>query len=300
VSAAFFSVWVPDYFLGGRRKLHYNNPVLKNFKEFRGKPFDLTEELVDKMKDEVDLEPRLNLAMSSADIVTNWKNNKKSALMGLEGAHSLGQDVFRVKMLYRLGVRYVGITWSNSNLFASAAGDDKRGGLTPLGEDLVKAMMNVGMMIDVSHLSDRAFADLVKLTKHEYPIVATHSTSRVLRKHKRNLTDEMIEDIRKSQGFIGVVFHSDFLVKGRRATIEDVLDHIDYIVAKAGIDTVSLGSDFDGFIKTPTGLEDMSAMPNISLGLYNRGYSREDIEKVLGQNVLRVMRLVESKRNEDF
>ncbi|GMT49414.1 MAG: hypothetical protein IEMM0008_0953 [bacterium] len=298
--ALFFAVWVPDFFMEDQQKHHFYKHYFEKFKQYKGKPFQLALDLIAKLKEEVSKNDSIKIALSSDDLINNYKHHVKSALMGLEGAHSLEGRIDRLKSLYDAGVRYIGITWSNSNVFADAAGYTEHGGLTPLGERLIKEMMKLGMLIDVSHLSDKAFYDIIKITQSDYPLIASHSNPRGLLNHKRNLTDDMIKAIQKSDGVIAVVYHSGFLTKNRRATIEDVLDHIDYLVEKTSINHVALGSDFDGFIKTPLGLENMSRLPNLTLGLYHRGYTFKDIEKILGANFLRVFKRVESLRHKGF
>ncbi len=297
--ALFFAIWVPDFFVKDQEKYHFYKHYFEKFKQYKGKPFQLALDLIAKLKEEVSKNDSIKIAMSSDDLINNFKHKTKSALMGMEGAHPLEGRIDRLKTIYDAGVRYIGITWSNSNAFADAAGYTEHGGLTPLGERLIKEMMKLGMLIDVSHLSDKAFYDIIKITQSDYPLIASHSNPRKLLDHKRNLSDDMIKAIQKSNGVISVVYHSGFLTKNRRATIEDVLDHIDYLVGKTSINHVALGSDFDGFIKTPLGLENMSRLPNLTLGLYHRGYTFKDIEKILGTNFLRVFKRVESLRHKD-
>ena len=293
VHSVFFSVWIPDYFLKNADKLNIYKDYFPKFDYYKGKPFEMTIALIDKLLYELEKQDKIKLAFSSKDLITNWKRGVKSALIGLEGAHPLEGKLERLKILYDKGIRYIGITWSNTNDFADAAGDFTHNGLSPLGKKLIKEMMKLGMLIDVSHCSDNTFYDILKITDYKYPIIASHSSSRVLLNHKRNLTDDMLNAIKKSNGIVGIVFHSGFLTKNKRATIENVLNHIDYFVEKTSINNVAIGSDFDGFINTPLNLENMSKLPNLTLGLYNRGYSHNDIEKIMGKNFLRVFRKVE-------
>jgi membrane dipeptidase len=295
-SACFYSIFVPDFFVKGSYKTRFKNPIIKRFSHYKGKPFSLALSMIDRLHKEIDRHNDIKLALTSKDLLNN--RHRISGLIGLEGAHPLEGRVDRVKVLYDKGVRYIGITWNNSNSFADAAGHSIHGGLSKLGRILINKMMSLGILIDLSHASDNTFYDVLSITK-DYPVILSHSTARSLVKHKRNISDSMIRALKSNGGIIGVIYHSKYLRKKGRANIEDVLNHIDYLVELSSIDNVALGSDYDGFIKTPTGLENISKLPSLTLGLYNRGYSFEDIKKILGANFIRVFKKVESFKHRN-
>lgn len=279
------------------------------------------------------------IAYNSEDINRIINANKLCGLIGVEGGTAIHSDIDNVNRLHSMGVRYIGLTWNNSNNIASSARDEVErgaaGGLTNFGKRVVNRMDEVGILIDVSHLGERAFWDLVETTKN--PILASHSNVYSINPHYRNLTDDQIRAIAKSGGVVQVSFHDlflhknapgnrqpnamqlhsgkledfkresgadltkfnelryDFLINtrsGKGTDIELLIDHIDHIVKIAGIDYVGLGSDYDGGISPPYELYDVTTYPVITKRLYERGYSKEDIKKILGLNFLRVFRQV--------
>jgi membrane dipeptidase len=151
-------------------------------------------------------------------------------------------------------------------------------------------MDTLGMIVDVSHVGIRTVQDILETTKN--PIIASHSGARALRNHTRNLTDAQIDSIAHRGGVIGVVFYPPFISSTGSASIQTVIDHIDYIKNRVGVDHVAIGSDFDGIETVPVGLEDVSKMPNLTAALLTRGYSITDVHKILGGNYLRVFRQV--------
>jgi membrane dipeptidase len=194
--------------------------------------------------------------------------------------------------LYKLGVRLLTLTWNQRNQIADGAGESRTGsGLTEFGLKVIGEMNNLGMLIDVSHLSETGFWDVIK--RSNAPIVASHSNCYALCPHLRNLKDEQIKAIADKGGVIGITFVPNFLTQEKRkTTVEDVAKHIDYLVEKAGVDYVGLGSDFDGTGGLPLGLEGVDKIPNITEELLNQGYKEKDIKKILGENFLRVFKEV--------
>jgi len=229
------------------------------------------------------------LARRAEDIKRAKEEGKLAIILSMEGAEGLEEDFSVLRMLYRLGLRMVGIAWSRRNRAADGVteeGPDE--GLTPYGVELVGELNRLGIIIDVSHLAPKGVAQVLKLSKH--PVVASHSNAYALCPHYRNLTDAQIKAIAEKGGVIGVNFVPRFLSpRPEKASIEDVLDHIDYIARLGGIDCVGLGSDFDGFTDPPPkGLEDATCFPRIADGLLRRGYSEDAVEKIMGGNFLRV------------
>jgi len=229
-------------------------------------------------------------ATSASAIREAVKEGKIAALLSVEGAEVIEGDLSALRMLHRLGVRMVGLTWSFRNLLADGVLENRTGGgLSRLGVEVVEELNRLGVVVDVSHLSDAGFWDVVEVARG--PVVASHSNCRDICSHPRNLTDRMIEALAERGGVVGMNFAPSF-VDEHRATVERVADHIDHIVDLVGVDHVGLGSDFDGIRSTPQGLEDVSRMPNITRELVRRGYSDGDVEAVLGGNHLRVFEKV--------
>ncbi len=225
----------------------------------------------------------LGRVTTATEIRTFHRGGKIGALLAIENGDAVGGDVANVEPLYRRGVRMMSLTWNQSNPLADGALEQKHGGLTPFGRKVVARMQELGMVIDVSHLSPQSFWDV--LAASHGPIVASHSSAAGLTPHPRNLSDAQLRAIAARGGVVGVNFYPVFV---GRPTLERVLDHIDYLVKIMGIDHVGLGSDFDGFTGQVQGLEDVSKLPNLTAGLVARGYTREQVLKILGGNALRV------------
>lgn len=277
------------------------------------------------------------LALTANDIEAAHNHGKIAALMGIEGGHAIEDSLRLLRDYYALGIRYMTLTHSNSNNWADSSGDADRdnvkhhNGLTDFGKQVVGEMNRLGMMVDISHVSDKTFWDTLAVSKA--PPFASHSSCRALSNVPRNMTDEMIVALAKKGGVVQINFSCDFLSQtsadaaaplrkkmaeatirkdgpamtreeARKmfeqertsvppATLADVVAHIDRIVRIADADAVGIGSDFDGVGCVPTGLEDVSKFPNLTRALLEKGYSAADIRKIYGGNVLRVMRAAE-------
>ncbi len=266
------------------------------------------------------------LAYSADDVIRVTRSGRKAFLMGLEGGHALGASDSILAMYYGRGVRYVTLTHINSNSWADASqGVVRWRGLNDRGRELVRSMNRIGMIVDLSHASDSTFYDAIRVSTA--PILLSHSSVRALTPGVRNVDDDMLRALAENGGVIMInffdamvnqSFDDDFMAEVHRrlpgslthlwntvyqvkrerglpgATLEDVVDHIDHAVKVAGIDHVGLGSDFDGVFDVPTGLEDVTRLPWITYELVSRGYSDEDVRKILGGNVLRLMREVQA------
>jgi membrane dipeptidase len=185
------------------------------------------------------------------------------------------------------------ITWNNSTSWAVSAQDSRTDnvGLNDFGKQVIRMMDSLGMIIDISHVGRKTVEDILLATSKN-PIITSHSGAYALRNHYRNLTDGQIRSIAQRGGVIGVVFYPTYLVSSGTARLEDVIRHIDYIKNLVGVDYVALGSDFDGIEVTPVGLEDVTHFPAITEALLQCGYSRQDVRKILGENLMRVLRAV--------
>jgi len=296
-----------------------------------------TLDMIDSVYRAVERHPRdLMFATSVADIRRAKRQGKIAALMGIEGGHAIEDSLPTLREFYRLGVRYMTLTWNNTNNWADAGrGEKKHHGLSDFGKDVVREMNRLGMMVDVSHVSDETMSDALDVSKA--PIIASHSSARALSNVPRNIPDDLLKRIAKNGGVVQVNFYSEFVdektvgpqsnerearLKAQQAAIDakykddperrgeesdkleaanplpplpisKLIDHIDHIVKVAGIDHVGIGADFDGANDMPEGAQDVSMLPNITYELLKRGYSEQDIKKILGENLLRVFAEVE-------
>lgn len=301
VDAVFFAAYVAPEFAGQGRAAHR------------------TLQMIDTIRhDIVDRYPRdFSLALRADDIVRAHKEGKIAALIGVEGGHAIEDSLRLLRTYYALGVRYMTLTHNNTNGWADSSGDiddpavEHHGGLTEFGRQAIREMNRLGMMVDISHVSDETFWDVLEAS--QAPVLATHSSCRAISGIARNMSDEMILAMAKRGGLISINFGCEFLSKesadgspyfnpalrGKEGvhipptTLARLVEHIDHAVQLAGVDAVGIGSDFDGVDCTPTGLEDVSKFPVLTRALLGRGYSAEDIDKIYGGNLLRVMRAVE-------
>ena len=251
-----------------------------------------TLEMIDTVKhDIVARYPRdFELATTAEDIRRIHREHKIAALMGIEGGHAIEDSLRLVRSFYDLGVRYMTLTHANSNHWADSSGDPNQPnhGLSGFGKDVVREMNRLGMIVDISHVSDKTFWDALETS--EAPVLASHSSCRAVADVPRNMTDEMIvalaekaeEEARRSVADPRI-----------HATLADVVKHINHVVDIAGIDAVGLGSDFDGVDCVPDELNGVDKWPNLTRALLEEGYTRADIFKIYGENTLRIMTQVE-------
>ena len=252
-----------------------------------------TVQLIDWFYKELDAHrDKMMLFTKVNDVHEAEKQGKVAAMLSIEGGEAVEADLGILRMLHRLGVRAITLTWNERNQIADGAAEGRtKGGLTNFGVELVKEMNRIGMIIDVSHISDAGFFDVIDTTKS--PIIASHSNCRALCNHRRNLTDDMIRLLADKGGVMGMNFAPAFVDEKKDcATLERVLDHVDHVVEVAGVDHVGLGSDFDGIESTPRGLDDVTKMPHFTEGLVKRGYKEDEVLKILGGNFLEIFRKV--------
>ena len=243
--------------------------------------------LMDVHKDE------LQHILCPEDLFAAQKAGKLGALLSIEGGDMIHGYMNALHLLYRLGVRMFGLCWSKKNEITCSCMErgESDTGLTPFGRDVVRYCDEKGIIIDHSHASEKAFWDLAALSKNG--VCASHSDARGLCPDQvRNLTDEMLAEIGRKNGYVGVNFCHDFLVGGgypedHLASIDDVVRHIEYMAEKAGITCVGMGSDFDGISRVPVGLEDCSKFPNLIDRLLQRNWKEEHVRGVMGENFLR-------------
>ena len=272
-------------------------------------------EMIDTIRhDIVDRYPGdFQLATTAAEVVAAHQAGRIAALIGLEGGHAIEDSPRLLRQFYALGVRYMTLTHTNHNHWADSSGSPAapNHGLSPLGKQIVAEMNRLGMMVDISHVADKTFWDVLAVT--QAPPIASHSSCRALSKIPRNMTDEMIAAVAKKGGVVQINFGCEFLsqvsatsspwsnpaMKGKKkrsevtpATLADAVAQIEHAVSVAGEDAVGIGSDFDGVECVPTGLSDVAHFPALTRALLERGHSAARIRKIYGENLLRVMRAV--------
>lgn len=209
-------------------------------------------------------------------------------LLSVEGGEILGQNLFMLDIIYKLGVRALGLTWNQRNELGDGVGEaDTQSRLTNLGQEVILRMNDLGMLIDVSHLNEAGFWHVLELTKE--PIVASHSCAKALCNHPRNLTDQQLRALAKNKGMVGVNFYSRFLRENGSATREDVVHHICHIAEVAGVETVGLGSDFDGITEVPEGLEHAGDYCYLIEDLIKVGFSTQEVEQITNRNFMRLL-----------
>lgn len=239
------------------------------------------------------------------EILENFQAGRISGLASIEGAYFIDEDNYReiLGQLRDLKIKILGFNWNYSNYLGEGAGETysdgetaSSGGLTDLGKVVLSEMEKLGLAIDVSHMNEETFYGVAKNTTN--PIIASHSGAYAIRPHRRNLKDEQLEIIRQSGGLVGVVLCSNFLKEGGGASLEDYMEHLNYIVDKIGIDHVGIGSDLDG-TDLPLDLKDSSEMGKI-VELLRQKYSEDEVDKILYKNFLRVFRTIESNEEIEY
>ena len=313
VGAQFWSVYVPSALQG-------TTAVSATLEQI-----DIVHRMVARYPD------RLELALTAADVERIQKNGKIASLIGMEGGHSIDSSLGTLRMMYRLGARYMTLTHSLNVPWADSATDTPvHSGLTAFGEDVVREMNRLGMLVDLSHVSPDTMADALRVSTA--PVFFSHSSAKALANVPRNVPDSILAQLPKNGAVVMVTFVPGFIsqevadynaretaerarltaIAGStpeavargvdawrasnpvpRATIIQVADHIDHIRKVAGIDHIGLGGDFDGITQVVLGLEDVSTYPDLIAELLRRGYSDEDVKKITGRNILRVLKRAE-------
>jgi membrane dipeptidase len=314
VGAQFWSVWVPVE-LG-----------------YRGEALATTLEQIELVKLMISRYPEtFGLALSADDIERIHAEGKIASLIGVEGGHSIEESLQVLKKLYDLGARYMTLTHTDSLSWADSSTDEARsGGLTPFGQEVVRTMNELGMLVDLSHVSAETMHDALDVATA--PVIFSHSSAMAVADHPRNVPDDVLERLREKDGVVMLNFFSGYIVPAAvrtvaegmdlerklkieklddneiqrqmrrwkmqnpypRGTIHDLLDHVDHIAKVAGVERVGLGSDFDGVSVLPVQMDDVSCYPYITQGLLDRGYSEKEIQGILGGNLLRVFRKAEA------
>lgn len=273
------------------------------------------------------------LALTADDIERIHRAGRIASLIGVEGGHSIGNSLAVLRTLHQLGARYLTLTHTKNTAWADAAGDKpQHGGLTAFGEDVVRELNRLGVMVDLSHVSDDTMRAALRVSRA--PMIFSHSSARAICDHERNVPDDILRETAQKRGIVMVCFLPGYVTNTARdafraamaekerlaalhpndpakaesemnawrkahpdtrvPTVGDVADHVDYLRKIVGIDHAGIGSDFDGFNGAIQGLEDVSKFPALLAELARRGYTREELKKIAGLNLLRVMREVEA------
>jgi membrane dipeptidase len=287
---------------------------------------DVTKRLIGRYPD------RLALALSADDVERAMGQGRVASLIGMEGGHSIASSLAVLRQMYDLGARYMTLTHSRNTSWAdSASADPQHDGLTEFGEQLVREMQRLGMLVDLSHVSEATMIDALRVARA--PVIFSHSGVRGATDHPRNVPDEVLRKVRDNGGIVMVVGYPSYLDEDLRqwtasrageearlrslyqgdpqalktalsdwegrhpkpvATIADMAAHIDHVRQVAGIDHIGLGGDYDGMDSGPVGMEDVSGYPALFTELARRGYSQADLEKIASRNMMRVMRAAEA------
>lgn len=313
VGAQFWSVWIPT-------SLTEQQAVQATLEQI-----DLTKRIIARYPGE------LQLATTAKEVEEARKAGRIASLIGMEGGHSIGTSLGVLRQMHALGARYMTLTHSKNTSWADSATDaPKHGGLTDFGRDVVREMQRLGMLVDLSHVSEATMLDALEVARA--PVIFSHSGARAIAGHPRNVPDSVLDRLKANGGIVMVVTLPAFVSedvrqwtasraaeKARidllrvgdpagakaelsaweaahpvpRATIAQVADHIDHIVKHAGVDHVGIGGDFDGMDSTVAGMDDVSTYPALFAELAKRGYAQADLEKIASRNMLRVMRAAE-------
>ena len=222
---------------------------------------------------------------TGAQIDRAVKNGKMAALLSIEGADLIECDVHKIKTVADWGVRFLNPVWNRANALSGTNSEERERGLSDKGRDFIRQMERCGIYADVSHLSDRGFWDLCRMTAR--PIVASHSNSRALCDHPRNLTDDQFRAIRDTGGVVGMNFYSHFI--GKQPSVDDLVRHIEHFLAMDGEKTVCMGGDLDGCEELPQGMQGMEDVPKIWQALEERGYPRPLLEDLFWNNLRKLL-----------
>jgi membrane dipeptidase len=232
------------------------------------------------------------LALTADDVDRTFATGRIASLIGMEGGHAIDNSLATLRMFHQLGARYMTLTHSTNLDWADSATDDPaHDGLTRFGEEVVREMNRLGMLVDLSHTAPATMDDALRVSAA--PVVFSHSSARGVFDHPRNVPDAILQRLPDNGGIVMVTFVPGYLTSADTATVADIADHMDHIRTVAGPDHVGIGGDYDGITATPVGMEDVSTYPELVVELLRRDWSDEDVRKALGLNVLRVMRQAE-------
>jgi len=239
---------------------------------------------------EMQYKDKFFICLNAQDIEKTVACGKVAAILSVEGGEALNGELSALRMLYRLGVRSMLLAWNHRNLLADGASEKHGAGLSEFGRQVVAEMNRIGMIVDVSHLCEASFNDVLELS--HAPVIASHSNAKAVCDHRRNLSDSQLRDIQKNGGVVGINFYTHFLNNTDKATIEDVVKHIEHICSITGEDHIGIGTDYDGIESTPENLEGTHCIPLLFDRLIQLNYSSEFVKKLAGLNFMRVIKQI--------
>jgi len=252
--------------------------AIKNYLTYALDAFGFFEKVLESSKDEV------LIIGTEKDLFETLRKGNLAVILAIENSDAVEGSLNILRMLFKLGVRSIGLTHNPRSLAADGVGESRTGGgLTNFGVQLIEEMNNLGILVDLAHISEKGFWDALEVSRK--PVIVSHGNCKALCDHRRNLTDEQIRGLASKRGVIGVTFVPAF-VDEKKPSISRLIDHIDHIVDIAGVDYVGIGSDFDG---GGTLLKDVTELPKITENLLERGYAEKEVKKILGGNFLRVL-----------
>jgi membrane dipeptidase len=271
VKAVMIPIWFPTHIIQKRKTVEHAQEKLQLFKNILST-----------------YAGRIEQARTADDVNGIINKGKIAILLSMEGAYPLEGKPELLDDFVRAGLRSLQITWNVTNRFGDAAlGEKLHNGLTPEGYTLVKKAEEQKVIIDTSHMSYETFWDVIEISRQ--PVVATHSNVWALQQNERNLDDEQIKAIAEKNGVVGIAFHTDFLTDEARASMQNVVENIEYIATLVGIDHVAIGTDFDGHVNAPYDLEGVEDLPKLTEMLLDRGFAEGDIDKIYFSNFMRVL-----------
>ena len=252
--------------------------AFKNYLTYALDAFGFFERELEQAGDEV------SIVTTKRSLSEAIKDGKLGVVLAIENSDAVEGSLNVLRMLFKLGVRSIGLTHNPRSLAADGVGESRTGGgLTTFGVQLIEEMNRLGIIVDLAHISEKGFWDALEVSRK--PVIVSHGNCKALCNHRRNLTDEQLRGLASKGGVIGVTFVPAFIDE-KAPSLSRLLDHIDHIVEVAGIDHVGLGSDFDG---GGTLLRDVTELPKITRGLLERGYEEGEVRKILGENFQRVL-----------
>jgi membrane dipeptidase len=261
-------------------------------------PLDAVEEGAAKVQlEQIDIAKRVfdmypdafEPAYTASDVERAFGAGRIGSLMGMEGGHAIENSLGALRAFFQAGVRYMTLTHSDNTDWAdSATGLPIHGGLTRFGEEVVREMNRMGMLVDLSHVAPTTMHDVLDVA--EAPVIFSHSSAKAVTDHPRNVPDDVLKRMPENGGVVMVTFVPSFVSADGNATLADVADHIDHVKGVAGAAHVGIGSDYDGITSVPVGLEDVSTFPALFAELSRRGWTEEELHLLAGENLLRVMR----------
>ncbi|XP_040266553.1 dipeptidase 1 [Bufo bufo] len=234
---------------------------------------------------------------SAAGIEEAFRAKKVASLIGVEGGHSIDSSLGVLRTFYNLGMRYMTLThscnvpWVDNWLVDTGSDPAKSNGLSEFGKTVIFEMNRLGIMVDLAHVSVKTMKDALEAS--QAPVIFSHSSAFKLCEHARNVPDDVLEIVKAKRGLVMVNFYNNYVTCSNKANLSDVADHFDYIKRIAGIESVGIGGDYDGVPRVPEGLEDVSKYPDLVAELLRRGWTVDELEKALANNLLRVFREVE-------